>query len=50
MINITRPDAQWLLRLLEMTEWIHSEYPELFTEEEEEALKVSGELIRSINR
>ena len=48
MIHVTRPDVEWLLRLLDIVEYIFQEYPELFTEEEEDTLKVAGELIRSL--
>lgn len=47
-IHITNADAQWLLKLLDIAEWVHDEYPELFTKEEEETLAVCRELIRSI--
>jgi len=48
MIHVTRPDVEWLLKLLDIVEYIYQEYPELFTEEEEDTLKVAGELIRSL--
>ena len=48
MIHVTRPDVVWLTRLLDIVEYIYQEYPELFTEEEEDTLKVAGELIRSL--
>lgn len=50
MIHITKPDAQWLLKLLEIVEYIHGEYPELFSKEDEETLAIAGELIRGINK
>lgn len=49
MIHLTRPDAVWLERLLNVIEDIHEDYPELFTKQDEETLAVAGELIRSIN-
>jgi len=49
MINLTRPDAQWLERLLDITEYIQGEYPELFSEQDEEVMLVAGQLIRKIN-
>jgi len=48
MIHVTKPDVEWLLKLLDSVEYIYQEYPELFTEEEEEILKVTGQLIRSL--
>ena len=48
MINITRGDAAWLLKLLLIIESNHEAYPELFTSEEEETLKITAEIIRSI--
>ena len=47
-IAIGPPDVAWLAKLLVIAEYIHKEYPELFTKEEEETLKVAGELIRSL--
>lgn len=49
MIHLTKADAQWLKKLLDTTEWIQKEYPELFSLEEDEMLKIVGELIRRIN-
>jgi hypothetical protein len=48
MINVTNADVMWLGRLLIITEYIYQQYPELFNEEDEETLKIAGELIRSI--
>ena len=48
MIHVTRPDVVWLLKLLDIIEYTYQAYPELLTEEEEETLKVAGELIRSL--
>ena len=48
MINITKADSGWLLRLLIITENIFEDYPELFTDEEEETLRIAAQLIRSI--
>jgi hypothetical protein len=50
MIHITKPDVQWLLKLLDIIEYIHSEYPELFSAEDEETLAIAGELIRGLNK
>lgn len=50
MIHITKPDAQWLEKLLEIILYIHSEYPELFSAEDEETLAIAGELIRGLNK
>ena len=49
-IHLTRPDAAWLAKLLVICLYIHKEYPELFTKDDEEALKIAQELIRSINQ
>lgn len=50
MINITRPDVQWLAKLLDIIVYIHGEYPELFSAEDEETLAIAGELIRGLNK
>lgn len=34
--------------MLVIAEYIQKEYPELFTKDEDETMKVAGELIRSI--
>lgn len=47
---MNKPDALWLLKLLEIVEYIYGEYPELFSEEDEETLKITGEIIRSLNK
>lgn len=48
MQNIGRPDVEWLSKLLQIVVFIYAEYPELFTEEDEETLKIVGQLIRSL--
>lgn len=48
MIHLTKPDAAWLLKLLIIIEEIYEDYPELLNAEDEEVLKITGELIRSI--
>lgn len=48
MIHLTKADAQWLAKLLDIVEYIYQEYPELFTKEEEETLAIARQLIRSI--
>lgn len=48
MQNIGRPDVEWLTKLLQIVVFIYAEYPELFTEEDEETLKIVGQLIRSL--
>lgn len=50
MIHLTKPDAVWLSRLLDLVEEVYEDYPELFSNEDEEVLAVTGELIRSINK
>jgi len=50
MIHVTKPDVTWLVKLLGIVEYIHAEYPELFSHEDEETLAVSGELIRSLDK
>lgn len=49
-MNVTKPDVIWLLKLLDVIEYILQEYPELFSEEDEETLKITGELIRGLNK
>jgi hypothetical protein len=49
MIHLTKPDAQWLLKLLYHIEYYHGEYPENFSKEDEETLLIAGQLIRKIN-
>ena len=48
MINLTRGDAAWLLKLLIVAEGAHEDYQELFSSEEEETILIAGELIRGI--
>jgi hypothetical protein len=48
MIHLTKADAQWLAKLLDIVEYIYQEYPELFNKEDEETLAIARELIRSI--
>jgi hypothetical protein len=38
----------WLGRLLIVTEYIYEQYPELFSKEDEETLKISRELIKGL--
>lgn len=45
---MNKADAQWLLKLLDIVEYIYQEYPELFTKEDEETLAITGEYIRSM--
>lgn len=49
MIHLTRPDAEWLRKLLDLAEANYEDYPELFSKQDEEVLKIAGELIRSIS-
>jgi len=48
-IHLTRPDAEWLHKLLQLIEYIYEEYPELFSEEDEDMLRVAKQLIEDIN-
>lgn len=48
MINITKADAGWLLKLLTIVEEIYEDYPELFSTSDEETLLIAQQLIRSI--
>ena len=48
MIHLTKPDAEWLAKLLDIVDFIYQEYPELFSKEDEETLAIARELIRSI--
>jgi len=47
-VHITQTDVMWLGRLYIIAQYIFEQYPELFTEEDEETLKIAGELIRSL--
>lgn len=49
MIHLTKPDVAWLERLLEVVEFIHEEYPELFSDEDEETLRIVAQLIKDLN-
>ena len=49
MIHLSRPDVAWLERLLTITQYIHGEYPELFSDEDEETLKIAEQLIRELS-
>lgn len=49
MKRLTKADAGWLKKLLVIVEFIYQEYPELFSEEDEDDLKVARELIRSLD-
>ncbi len=48
MVNLGRPDVEWLARLWELADEKRNDYPELYSDSEEELLKVTGELIRSL--
>ncbi len=48
MVNLTRPDVGWLKKLVVVVEEIHDDYPELFSDEDEETLKITQELIRNL--
>ena len=48
MINITPADVVWLGRLYIIAQFIYEEYPELFNKDDEETLKIAGELIRRL--
>lgn len=45
---MNKANALWLLKLLDIVEYIYKEYPELFSKEDEETLAIAGEYIRSI--
>lgn len=49
MIHLTKPDVNWLTKLLDVVEGIHDDYPELFSKEDRETLKITRQLIRSLN-
>ena len=49
MIHLTKADADWLLKLLEIAEANYEDYPELYSVRDEEVLKIAGQLIRSIS-
>lgn len=48
-MTLTRPDVQWLVKLLVVITYIHREYPELFSEEDEETLKIARQLIGALD-
>ena len=50
MINITRPDAEWLLKGQDIIDKIRNDYPELFSREDLTTLLITGQLIRSLNK
>lgn len=47
-IHLTRPDVEWLTKLYAIVSYVYEDYPELFSKEDEDTLKVAGELIRSL--
>lgn len=47
-MQITNPDVEWLFKLYSILQFLYEEYPELFSAEDEEVLKITGELIRSL--
>jgi len=49
VINLTKPDVEWLVKQDNVIQWIYTNYPELFSEEQEEILRITSELIRSLN-
>ena len=48
MTTLTQADVMWLGRLLVVIEYIYEHYPELFTKEDEETLKIARQLIEEI--
>lgn len=48
MIHLTKPDVTWLVKLLQMTIYIQKEYPELFSDEDEEVLLIVTQLIKEL--
>lgn len=48
MITLTNSDVMWLGRLLIVVEYIHTQYPELFNDEDEETLKIARQLIEGM--
>ena len=49
MIHLSRPDVEWLDKLLAMVKFIHEEYPELFSDEDEETLLIAEQLIKELS-
>jgi len=47
MITITKADLLWIIKLLEIIEYFRDEFPEEFTNDEDEAIKVVAQLLRS---
>jgi len=50
MVELTKPDVQWLLTLLTLVQDVYWDYPELFSEEDEDVIRIAGELIRSLGK
>ena len=50
MINLTKPDAVWLLKGQDIVDRIRNDYPELFSREDLTTLLITSQLIRSINK
>lgn len=46
-IEITPADQVWLETLLDLVEDLLEDYPELFSDEDEDIIAVAGQLIRS---
>lgn len=46
--HVTNADVDWLIKLVDIVEWVYAEYPELFSKEDEETLAIAGQLIRSL--
>jgi hypothetical protein len=47
---LTIPDIKWLKKLLDIVTFIYKEYPELFSTEDEETMKIAGELIGRLDK
>lgn len=48
MIQLTRPDIEWLATLFKCIKYLYQEYPELFSKEDEEALLICDQLIKDL--
>lgn len=48
MTRISRADVEWLMKLLVIIEYFRDEFPEEFNNDDDETIKIAGQLIRSL--
>jgi len=46
--QLSKADVLWLAKLLDITQYIQGEYPELFSAEDEEAMLIVSQLIEEL--